>query len=161
MVCGQHQQHRIGGSFQGMQSRQGNSGAVFLPTGSRMMLASSWPIVRICSAARKRCSSLQISKGAATSKLAKRCTVACSIVGWPGTKDKNCLGYCWRDSGHRREPEPPAMMMGITLNITPRFLNLIHLLRLILNRKFHFPCKLRSTFSTGSITIFRRHKFGF
>jgi hypothetical protein len=38
-------------------------------------------------------------------------TVACSIEAL-SPKAKNCLGKSSRDKGHKRVPEPPAMMTG-------------------------------------------------
>ena len=46
------------------------------------------------------------------SRPSKRRIVSCNIVLSP-TNGKYCLGYCLRDSGHSRVPEPPERMTGI------------------------------------------------
>ena len=92
-----------------------NAGAVYRPKGSSRILLPVAPEDRICSADRKRYSSLQTTIGPATESLplkaASRIAVACSMVS-PPTSDSNCLGYFSRDIGHRRVPEPPERMTG-------------------------------------------------
>jgi hypothetical protein len=49
--------------------------------------------------------------GRRPAKPASRPAVACSMVSLP-TRASSCLGYCSRESGHRRVPEPPERMTG-------------------------------------------------
>ena len=91
------------------------AGAVFRPTGSRMIAAGFVPTCSICSATMKRWLSLHTTIGAATSATpSTRLAVSCSMV-WSPTSGSSCFGYSSRDSGHRRVPEPPERMTGISM----------------------------------------------
>ena len=92
------------------------AGAVFLPIGSSRIVGLVMSICLHCSATKKRWSALQIIIGSARlSKPLKRNIVSCSMVLSP-TKGKYCLGYCLRDSGQSRVPEPPERITGIILD---------------------------------------------
>ncbi len=74
------------------------------------------PAERICSAERKRYSSLQTTMapsatGTLLVKPLRRVAVACNIVS-PPVRDNSCFGYFSRDIGHRRVPEPPDRITG-------------------------------------------------
>ena len=47
-------------------------------------------------------------------KLSIRLTVSCNMVSSP-VKVKNCLGYAALDAGHKREPEPPEIIIGLSI----------------------------------------------
>src|SRR5262249_28813905 len=67
---------------------------------------------RSCSATMKRCSSFEMMSGgancagSATRKPAS-CSSVCSL-----TRGSSCLGYCARDIGQSRVPEPPERITG-------------------------------------------------
>ena len=88
------------------------AGAVSRGVLSSMMALNDCPISRHCSAARKRCSSLQTMQGSsAPSSGARRSSVSWSIERLPA-RERNCLGRSSRDKGHRRVPMPPASTTG-------------------------------------------------
>jgi len=86
------------------------AGAVLRATGSRIIEPSAF-ISRICSAVRKRCSSLHTTIASPSQAVCARSSVVCN-------KDlslssfKNCLGYKDLDNGQRRVPDPPARTTG-------------------------------------------------
>src|SRR5579862_4188569 len=77
------------------------AGAVFLASGSKIISALLTPICFNCSATKKRCSWLQITRGGAMLAMACiRNIVSCNRV-WSLTNDNNCLGYALLESGHK------------------------------------------------------------
>src|SRR5579875_1108223 len=77
-----------------------------------MMAAGATPAKRNCSATMKRCSSFEmISGGANCFSSATRKPASCSNVR-SVTSGSSCLGYCARDIGQSRVPEPPERITG-------------------------------------------------
>src|SRR3989344_7290298 len=102
-----------GAVFRSVSAASVRAGAVLRPTGSRMISAGVFPSCRNCSAIRKRCSSLHTSSGSATCSIpSRRDTVCCNSVCSP-RRQRSCLGYCSRESGHKRVPEPPDRITGL------------------------------------------------
>ena len=87
------------------------AGAVLRPAGSSTISLCARSRARSCSATVKRWSSPHTSSGGRCSRPSSREQVSCSIVCWL-FKGRNCLGYSCRESGHKREPEPPAIITG-------------------------------------------------
>ena len=95
------------------------AGAVLRPTGSSKAAPSSMPASRSCSDARNRCSSPVTIKGLAiwmssAPSATKRCAAIWNRLSLP-VSERNCLGKPARERGHRRVPEPPHRMTGVTL----------------------------------------------
>ncbi|MNT42579.1 hypothetical protein D3C72_1790040 [compost metagenome] len=88
------------------------AGAVLRPKGSSRIAwaASCW--LCSCSWTMKRCSLLHTSSGACMPSKARRLMVCWNRVSVP-VRARNCLGYCLRERGQRREPLPPERITGI------------------------------------------------
>ena len=87
------------------------AGAVSRPSGSRMIVVSSRPIVSACSRTRNRNDSPVTMTGRSNSGRAKRLRVVWNRLSEP-TRGMNCLGNAFREEGHRRVPDPPQSMTG-------------------------------------------------
>ena len=89
------------------------AGAVFLPTGSSKITDFSMPICFNCSAAKKRWSELQITRGFPIFfNPFKRVNASWNRLFFPN-KEINCFGCCCLDKGQIRVPKPPDKIIGI------------------------------------------------
>lgn len=93
------------------------AGAVFLPTGSRIMESGFTFIALNCSATMNLCSSLQTTTGSEISST----PFSLRSVFWrrvlSSTRFISCLGYSSLDRGQSLVPEPPASITGVIINI--------------------------------------------
>ena len=87
------------------------AGAVFLPLGSSNNAVGIE--LSACSAAINRCCSLHTKIALSNNSLETRANVLCSNDMFSFSSGKNCLGIAWRESGHKREPMPPAKITGV------------------------------------------------
>ena len=86
------------------------AGAVFRPSGSSKIVPWLCDNCLTCSASKNLCSSLQINTGSLQFS-GKRNKVSCSML-VSLTKGRNCLGKRARESGHKRVPLPPHIIVG-------------------------------------------------
>ena len=89
------------------------AGAELRPTGSSTMRGEATPARRNSSATRNRCSWLHTTIGGAKPSPSARRAVS-SIIERSEISGQNCLGKLARETGHRREPEPPDNNTGTT-----------------------------------------------
>lgn len=125
------------------------AGAVFLPTGSRIIWKSSTPNCRNCSATINLCSLLLTMTGGKQFNPSSLFNVSWSKL-FSLINDKNCFGYNERERGHKRVPEPPAIIIGIII----LFNRLLNFLDIWAQFSFHEKFSPINFFATNAVSVY-------